>query len=76
MLRVTVGNNMNRNTVIVDSNTTLRQVLTDAGIDYSRGLTSLDGAYLQPGDIDRTFAELGITGDTCYLLNVVKTDNA
>ena len=75
MIKVTVGNNMKRNTVIVDSGMTIRQVLTDAGIDYSRGSTNLDGATLQPGDFDKTFAQFGIT-ENCYLLNVVKTDNA
>jgi hypothetical protein len=36
---------------------------------------NLDGAPLQPGDLDKTFAQFGIT-DKCFLLNVVKADNA
>lgn len=75
MLNITVGNNMKRQTVAVDSETTLREVLTDAGIDYSRGMTTLDGAPLQPGDLDKTFGFFGIE-DTAYLLSVTKTDNA
>lgn len=75
MIKVTVGNNVQRKSTIVDSSTTLRQVLDAAQIDYTRGSMHLDGAPLQPGDLDKTFAQFGIT-EQCYLLNVVKTDNA
>lgn len=75
MIKVTVGNNVQRKSTIVDSSTTLRQVLDASQIDYTRGSMHLDGAPLQPGDLDKTFAQFGIT-EQCYLLNVVKTDNA
>lgn len=75
MIKVTVGNNVQRKSTIVDSSATLRQVLNAAQIDYTRGSMHLDGAPLQPGDLDKTFAQFGIT-EQCYLLNVVKTDNA
>lgn len=75
MIKVTVGNNVQRKSTIVDSSATLRQVLDAAQIDYTRGSMHLDGAPLQPGDLDKTFAQFGIT-EQCYLLNVVKTDNA
>ncbi len=75
MINVTVGNNMKRQTVAVDSEATVRQVLTDAGIDYARGMTTLDGAPLQPGDLDKTFAAFGIT-ESCYVISVQKADNA
>ncbi len=75
MIKVTVGNNVKRESVIVDENTTLRTVLEDNGIDYTSGTMHLDGSSLKPGEIDKTFAELGIT-EKCYLLNVVKADNA
>lgn len=75
MVKVIVGNNVKRETVIVDSSTTLRTVLEDAGVDYSRGTMHLDGASLNPGDLSKTFAQMGIT-DKCFLLNVVKADNA
>ena len=75
MVKVIVGNNVKRETVIVDSGSTLRSVLEDAGVDYSRGTMHLDGASLNPGDLSKTFAEMGIT-DKCFLLNVVKADNA
>lgn len=75
MIKVVVGNNVKRETVIVDANTTLRTVLEDANVDYTRGVMHLDGSSLNPGDLDKTFASLGLT-EKCYLLNVVKADNA
>lgn len=75
MIKVTVGNNVKRESVIVDADTTLRDVLEDAGIDYTRGTMHLDGSSLQAGDLDRTFEDFGIT-EKCFLLNVVKADNA
>ncbi|MBQ0014746.1 MAG: hypothetical protein KBS82_05440 [Oscillospiraceae bacterium] len=75
MVQVTVGNNLKKQKVIVDAKTTLRTVLTDAGVDYTHGVMHLDGASLNPGDMDKTFEDFGIT-ESCFLLNVVKADNA
>ncbi|MDE6149603.1 MAG: hypothetical protein K2F81_05855 [Ruminococcus sp.] len=75
MVKVTVGNNVKRESVIVDSNTTLRTVLEDAGLDYTRGVMHLDGSSLNPGDLDKTFEDFHIA-EKCFLLNVVKADNA
>lgn len=76
MIKVIVGNNVKRNDpVIVSANTTLRTVLDDGGIDYTRGVMHLDGASLKAGDLDKTFEDFGIV-EKCFLLNVVKTDNA
>lgn len=75
MIKVTIGNNLKRESVIIDENTTLRNALEEAGIDYTRGMMHLDGASLAAGDLDRTFADFGVQ-DRCYLLNVVKADNA
>jgi hypothetical protein len=75
MIKVTIGNNVKRKTEILDENTTLREALEEAEIDYTRGIMNLDGSTLDPGDLDRTFADFGIT-EKCYLLNVVKADNA
>lgn len=75
MIKVTVGNNVKRESVIVDSSKTLRNVLEDAELDYTRGTMTLDGSPLQPGDLDKTFADFGIA-ERCYLLSVVKADNA
>lgn len=75
MVKVIVGNNLERRNVIVSENTTLRKVLEDAGIDYSRGNFQLDGSTLRPGDMDKTFADFGIR-ESCFLIGVAKQDNA
>lgn len=75
MIKVTVGNNLSRKAVIVSETSTLREILEANEVNYNTGMTSLDGATLAPGDIDKTFADFGIT-EKCYLLNVVKADNA
>ena len=53
MIKVTVGNNVKRNSVIVDEAVTLRSVLEENDIDYTRGTMHLDGSTLQPGDMDK-----------------------
>jgi hypothetical protein len=75
MIKVTIGNNVKRTSEILDKNTILREALETAEIDYTRGIMNLDGSTLNPGDLDKTFADFGIT-EKCYLLNVVKADNA
>lgn len=75
MIKVTVGNNVKRESVIVENSRTLRSVIEDAGIDYTRGVMHLDGSTLQPGDLDKSFADFGIN-EKCFLLSVVKADNA
>lgn len=75
MIKVMIGNNVKRESALLDENTTLRSALEQYGIDYTRGLMHLDGAPLGPGDLDKTFTDFGIT-ERCFLLNVVKADNA
>ena len=75
MIKVTIGNNVKRTSEILDENTTLREALESAEIDYTRGTMNLDGSTLNPGDLDKTFADFGIV-EKCFLLNVVKADNA
>ena len=71
MIKVTVGNNVDRQTTIVEGTTTLRQVLEDADISYERGTIHLDGSSLKPGDLDKTFDDFGIK-ERCFLLSVVE----
>lgn len=73
MVKIIVGNNVKRETVIVSEDTTMKSVLENQGIDYTRGTMHLDGAPLQPGDLNKTFAQMGVT-DRAFLLNVVKAD--
>ena len=75
MIKVTVGNNVKRESVIIDENTTLRSCLEANGVDYTRGVMHLDGSSLNPGDLDKTFASFGITV-MCFLLMGVTADKA
>lgn len=80
MIRVTIANNMKRTTVLIDENTTLREVLETNEFDVSKGLLHLDSAPINPGDLNKTFAELGYDGtpnkDRAFMSQVVKADNA
>jgi len=75
MIKVTIGNNVKRTSEVFERDTTLREALESQDIDYTSGVMNLDGSTLSPGDLDKTFADFGIT-EKCYLLNVVKADNA
>lgn len=79
-IKVILGNNVERKSDVVEPTITLRQALEANDIDFTRGVMHLDGSSLNPGDLNKTFAELGYDGsegkDKCFLLNVVKADNA
>lgn len=75
MIKVSVGNNLQREWVFVDENTTLKSCLEANGVDYTRGITQLDGSSLGAGELNKTFADFGVT-EKCFLLNIVKADNA
>jgi glutaminase len=74
-IQVTIGTNLNRNKIVVPDTETIRNTLEANDIDYSVATVNLDGASLKAGDMDKTFAELGIT-EKCYLCAVVKAENA
>lgn len=75
MIQVTIGTNTNRVRKTIDPSMTLRTLLEENGINYTSGQLHLDGCALAPGDLDRSFSDFGIT-ESCYLLSVVKADNA
>jgi len=75
MIKITIANNAGTKANIFSETTTIRQAFDWAGVDYSRGMILLNGSRIQPGDIDRTFAELGVR-DNSFLSCIAKTDNA
>ena len=75
MIKVTIGNNLKRESVFVDENTTIRETLENNEIDYTTGMINLDGQTLMAGDMDKSFKDFGIK-EKCFLLKVVKADNA
>jgi hypothetical protein len=75
MVTVTIGNNVKKQDKVLEPSTTLRAAFEMVGIKYAEGVSTLDGAALNAGDIDKTFAEMNVTGH-CFLYNVAKADNA
>jgi hypothetical protein len=75
MIQVTIGTNTNRKKITIDANKTIKDTLDENGVNYSVATLHMDGATLQPGEINKTFAEMGVT-ESCYLIAVVKADNA
>jgi archaellin len=75
MIQITLITNSGRKTINVSEDATVREVLDENRVNYSVGMTQIDGCSLRPGDLDKTFAQHGIE-DACYLSVVVKADNA
>lgn len=75
MIEVTIGTNTNREKTVVDPNRTLRSVLEEHEVNYAVSSVCLDGATLKPGDMDKTFTEMGVK-DRCFLIAVIKADNS
>lgn len=73
MIKVTLGTNTNRKNITVDPSRTLKSVLDENGIDYSRGGIHLDGLSVGGEDLNKSFTDHGITED-CFLISVVKSD--
>ena len=84
MINVTIGNNLKRLRFNLNPNTTIREAMestkSETGIDYSMGMLSLDGDTVTGAKLDKTFYEMGYTGepghDKCFLISVVKADNS
>ena len=81
MLQVTVGTGVNRAKVLISESCTLRDAIAEAakkGVDIPQTESfTLNGNSVRGsrGDLDRTFAELGASGDV-YLLSVKDSQNA
>ena len=75
MINVTFGNNLSRSSELVNPATTIRTFCEANMPNYASSTITLDGSSLRPGDMDKTFADFGIT-ERCYLLSIQKQDNA
>lgn len=75
IVNVKVGTNLNRTTVAVTSDKTVRNILEEQDINYATTTIFLDGATLQPGDMDKSLDDFNI-GDSCYIIASQKTENA
>ena len=78
MIKVKASSNVKRAEDLFPITTTLRECLESLGMDYSSGMLHLDSAPINPGDLNKTFAELGYDGTTgknrVFLSLVVKAD--
>lgn len=75
MIQIRISTNDIRKTIIVDENSTIRQVLENNDINYATTAVLLDGGTINPGQFDQTFKEFNIS-EKCILSTVVKTNNA
>lgn len=75
MLEITIGTNTERIRVLVSGAITLRKLLEDNNVVYTKGTIHIDGCPVGVGDMDKTLTDLGIT-TKAYIISVVKADNA
>lgn len=71
MIKVQVGTNTDRKEVLVPGTVSLKKVLEDERINYNAAIVYLDGAAIRPGDLSKSFDDLGIK-ETALLTAVVK----
>lgn len=80
MIKVKAINNVKRVEDLFPVSTTIRDCLASLGIDTTRGVLTMDSAPLNPGDMNKTFAEFGFDGtpgkNYCTLASITKADNA
>lgn len=75
IVNVKIGTNLNRETISVTSDKTIRELLEQQGINYATTTIFLDGDTVRAGDMDKTLDDFNIA-DTCYIIASQKTENA
>ena len=75
MITVTLITNGGRLNIEANEYDTIRDILEREDVDYSVGVTAVDGCALKAGEMDKTLPDLGIY-EKCYISVVVKADNA
>ena len=75
MIKVTIGTNTDRQTIMAAPDRTIKSLFEEANVDYTKGTPHLDGTALKTGEINKTLAELGVT-EKCFIISVTKVDNA
>lgn len=75
MIKVISGTSLNKTELVIDATTTLMEAAEQAGLNVAAGGITLNGSMVSAADFNKTFADYGIT-EKCYLLQVVKADNA
>jgi len=75
MFDIILGYNADTFTATAYGGDTLRSVLESNDIDYTTGAVHLDAAPIRPGDLDKTFSEIGVDTEKRHTLIVVKKLN-
>jgi hypothetical protein len=75
IVNVKIGTNLNRETISVTSDKTIRELLEQQGINYATTTIFLDGDTIKAGDMDKSLDDFNIA-DTCYIIASQKTENA
>jgi hypothetical protein len=75
IVNVKIGTNLNRETISVTSDKTIRELLEQQGINYATTTIFLDGDTVSAGDMDKSLDDFSIA-DTCYIIASQKTENA
>lgn len=73
MVKIYFHSQAQRKDMIIDENTSIRNALDQAGMDYAGRLVMLSGETVT--DLDETFADLGVTETATVSVNA-KTQNA
>lgn len=75
--KISVSNGTDGAELTVDSSRTLRSILEEAGLNYSRGLIQYNGSILPTSDLDSTIEEVTDNPNQRQVLRVtVKAENA
>lgn len=75
IVNVKIGTNLNRETISVTSDKTIRELLEMQEINYATTTIFLDGDTVRAGDMDKSLNDFNI-GETCYIIASQKTENA
>lgn len=75
MIKVISGTSLNKQELILSADTTLMEAAEQAGLNVGAGGITLNGSMVSANEFNKTFADFGVA-DKCYLLQVVKADNA
>lgn len=81
IINVNVRTSDTRNTIMVDSSTTVKELLETSGVTMASGQTSIDGVTIRADDLNKTLESMGYDGSSdtksrMYLMNIAKQDNA
>ena len=74
-IKLKLGTNTDKRTVIVDGAMTPKEIFLDNDIDFASATIHLDGAALTSTQMNSSIETLGAT-DNSFLIAVVKMNNA